>query len=430
MASQFGTQFKTSAEILAEMQSQARAQQQATIQSNISRAQTPDEIAGTGIGNFLGTLGVKAFEKHFPSAPTPAQQNAQALGGILGQVNQVGQPQPQQRGGGVSQSGGVAPPQQPQQQLPQSQIFALQAQRLQSEMANASPENQQIMSQMQTNLLGEATKARKEEDRIAGLEATKQAGAFATKSANVNANNLVNRGYNDIADAVIGGMDVKDAMVEADRGDKAKVLREKKEPTKANKFITHKDGSVSVFDNSGNLVKEIADPQAAAKDKQRNNALMAKLAQTDAVMDNLGDMRRLATDEGAAGAAFSTLQHVPNTDSFRLANKIQTVKASLTFDQLQEMRDLSEDGSSGLGQVAVVEINLLGAKLASLDPAAGEEAFEEQLQDIEKHYSNIRNISLGKPATVNWDDPAYADNVKTINKKRYFKDANGQWHEV
>jgi len=260
--------------------------------------------------------------------------------------------------------------------------------------------------------------------------ASKAAGQKAARTANINANNLYKSGYDDLAQAVEGGMDVKDALVEARARNKAKVEAKKDRPTKANKFITNKNGSVSVYDNDGKVVKQIADPEAAEKDKKRNNALMTKLAQTDAVMDNISDMRVLGIKENAAGTAYGAFKNVPNTDSYRLANKIETVKASLTFDQLQEMRDLSEDGSSGLGQVAVVEINLLGAKVANLDPAAGPEAFEAQLKDIESHYDNIRNISLGKPATVNWDDPAYKDNVKKLKGKRYFKDASGQWHEV
>ena len=46
---------------------------------------------------------------------------------------------------------------------------------------------------------------------------------------------------------------------------------------------------------------------------------------------------------------------------------LKTLKASAVFKTLQDLREASENGSSGLGQVTNVEIDLLGSRIAALD---------------------------------------------------------------
>ena len=46
---------------------------------------------------------------------------------------------------------------------------------------------------------------------------------------------------------------------------------------------------------------------------------------------------------------------------------LKTLKASAVFKTLQDLREASENGSSGLGQVTNVEIELLGSRIAALD---------------------------------------------------------------
>ncbi|MBL4755742.1 MAG: hypothetical protein JKY52_19375 [Flavobacteriales bacterium] len=427
MASQYGTQFKTNAELLEEMKMQARAQQQATIQANISRASTPEEIAGTGIGNFLGALGGAAWDKYGPApAPTQAQQNATARAGVLGNLGGGGAPQgsgfTQGQPSTVSKQGGIAG-------QAQSVLYANKAKELQAAMKGASPENQGIYQQMSDNLMVRSLDSKKLEDAEA-------ASAFATKSNNINANNFGKRGYWDLSDAVIGGtMEMKDAMTEGRARDKAAaaLLKEKKADLKPakNQFLKNEDGSFSVVNNAGKVVNTVADPAAAKKAVKAHNSLMTSLAGTDSTMKNITQMGVLAGQENAAGTSYGAFKHVPNTDSYRLANKVETLKANLTFDKLASMRANSKDGSSGLGQVAVVEINLLGSVVQNLDPSVGTEAFQEQLDAVQFHYDNYRNILLGKPPNIDWEDEAYKENTRVDGSgQRWFKDASGKLHKV
>jgi len=313
MASQFGTQFKTSADILAEMQAQAKAQQQATIQANISRASTPDEIAGTGIGNFLGALGVKAWDKYFPSDPTTAQQNAQALGGILGQVNQAGSSfVPNQNTPPIQ--GGIVPT---QQSMPQSQIFSLQAQKLQSEMANASPENQQIMSQMLTNLLGQSAAARKEEDRIAGA-ASQAAGQTSFLTS-------IETKHPRVADAVRAGMPIKDALSTIE-------TREKVAPLTAPKMIE--------YERNGQIVTELWNPKTGQYEIKATSPVQANFMSVEDSIEVAGETKRSEeiNKKRAAGIA--------ERESVDMAAGVGAIDATPVLNRSLELLNQIETGNT------------------------------------------------------------------------------------
>lgn len=56
------------------------------------------------------------------------------------------------------------------------------------------------------------------------------------------------------------------------------------------------------------------------------------------------------------------------TDADKLRAYLETLKASSVFSSLQQLRDAAADGSSGLGQVTNIEINLLANRIAALNP--------------------------------------------------------------
>jgi len=76
-----------------------------------------------------------------------------------------------------------------------------------------------------------------------------------------------------------------------------------------------------------------------------------------------------------------------------LSNKVDTLKANLSFDRLQKMRDESKTGGA-LGQVSNIELRLLGSALASLDPASKD--FAQQLKKVEDSYERFKSALLGK----------------------------------
>jgi uncharacterized protein YjaG (DUF416 family) len=86
---------------------------------------------------------------------------------------------------------------------------------------------------------------------------------------------------------------------------------------------------------------------------------------------------------GLAGKLSST---VPGTEAYNIAKNIDTIKASLGFKELQDMRAASPTGGA-LGSIAVKELEFLQATLANLDMGQSKEQLTENLNKVRKHYS-------------------------------------------
>lgn len=83
-------------------------------------------------------------------------------------------------------------------------------------------------------------------------------------------------------------------------------------------------------------------------------------------------------------------------------NSVKTVQANLGFDALQAMRDASPTGGA-LGQVAVQELEMLQATVASLDPTDAN--FKDNLAKVKELYGGIK--------TRNED---YAQDIQNLRK--------------
>lgn len=93
----------------------------------------------------------------------------------------------------------------------------------------------------------------------------------------------------------------------------------------------------------------------------------------------------------ATGTAGGILQYLPGSPAFNLARTVDTIKANIGFDRLQEMREASPTGGA-LGQVAVQELNALQASIASLDVGQKREQLDANLNKITTHYNNWKRI--------------------------------------
>lgn len=69
-----------------------------------------------------------------------------------------------------------------------------------------------------------------------------------------------------------------------------------------------------------------------------------------------------------------------------LQTKLDTIKANLSLDKLQQMKEASKTGASGLGSLAVKELETLQAVVASLDRKQSAESLQDSLNKVEKHY--------------------------------------------
>lgn len=93
------------------------------------------------------------------------------------------------------------------------------------------------------------------------------------------------------------------------------------------------------------------------------------------------------------GAMGSLMAMAPGTGAYRLYGLIDTIKANIGFDRLQQMREASPTGGA-LGQVAVRELDFLQSVIANLDPGQGQDRLIENLKKVKTHYQNWQRAMM------------------------------------
>lgn len=137
-----------------------------------------------------------------------------------------------------------------------------------------------------------------------------------------------------------------------------------------------------------NIRRDTADEKRQEKlDKQQQAADMA-IGAADRVINEVKEAKNMVS--GFTAGAGSLLSVVPLTSAKDLSKRLNTIKANLGFDRLQQMRDASPTGGA-LGQVAVQELIALQSTIASLDQDQSPTQLKEALDKIELHYSNWRD---------------------------------------
>ena len=85
----------------------------------------------------------------------------------------------------------------------------------------------------------------------------------------------------------------------------------------------------------------------------------------------------------------SIFSRFPGTPANNLQATVDTIKANIGFDELQEMRDASPTGGA-LGQVAVMELEMLQATLGNLSTAQSVDQFKATLQEIKARFNRYK----------------------------------------
>ena len=96
---------------------------------------------------------------------------------------------------------------------------------------------------------------------------------------------------------------------------------------------------------------------------------------------------------GIPGKAF---EGMPGGARITAKGYIDTIKANIGFDRLDQMRQESPTGGA-LGQIAVEEIRFLQSSLGSLDLDADPAVLKKNLQDIKKTYDNVMRKAAAYP---------------------------------
>lgn len=147
--------------------------------------------------------------------------------------------------------------------------------------------------------------------------------------------------------------------------------------------------SIAYKTNTLDFRKDLEEARKAEQN-QRKEALVETTVRTiDNVMTTI-DTASKQIGTFTAGAIGSPLSLIPGTPAKNLAANLETIKANLGFDRLQQMRDASPTGGA-LGQVAIQELVALQASIASLDIQQTPAQLRANLNKIKGHYEKWRS---------------------------------------
>jgi hypothetical protein len=130
---------------------------------------------------------------------------------------------------------------------------------------------------------------------------------------------------------------------------------------------------------------QLALPQALAR-------FTNQTAQTDLVISNI-DKALQEASVWTAGPIGQAIGWVPGTPAFDFKNRIDTIKANVGFQQLQQMRYESPTGGA-LGQVAVQELAFLQSALGNLEQAQSPAQLTEMLGQVKTRYEQFKAAAL------------------------------------
>lgn len=126
-------------------------------------------------------------------------------------------------------------------------------------------------------------------------------------------------------------------------------------------------------------------------ERMSRNDLNSRMA-TGNVLQAIRNARRLATQ---GGTGFESLMaRIPTTTARALDSELDPIRANLSFDRLQQMRDASETGGA-LGNVTERELAMLQATVASLDTGVDLPTFLDRLDRIERHFMGAQIAMAG-----------------------------------
>lgn len=186
-------------------------------------------------------------------------------------------------------------------------------------------------------------------------------------------------------------------------------------PPKDMAWKRNEDGSITT-DQSGApvaipIVGSELDTEAKAAALKKDQRAGQKTTTTAFVNRSIDDSLNIIKEgsqnwttpiTGFAGAA---AKYVPGSTAYNLSETLNTVKANIGFDKLQQMREASPTGGA-LGQVSDFENKLLQSTYGSLEQAQGTDQLVRNLFRVKKMTDVIVNAGITDPAEV---DKIFAD---------------------
>ena len=142
----------------------------------------------------------------------------------------------------------------------------------------------------------------------------------------------------------------------------------------------------AAVDQAGQVAAATAQAERDAEAPKRIARYQQAISSAGNVIDSISNATKLVgkSSTGFIGARSRGFEGSP---AYNLAAEIETIKANLGFDRLQQMRDNSPTGGA-LGSVAVQELTALQSTVSNLDPNQSEDQLRANLDRVKTHYEN------------------------------------------
>lgn len=153
--------------------------------------------------------------------------------------------------------------------------------------------------------------------------------------------------------------------------------------------------------------------QSAAASKNRDQG---QRETADIQMQEIARARELieGVPTWTTGFIGSIAKNIAGTGAYNLRTLLDTIKANIGFDQLNQMRQQSPTGGA-LGQVTERELAYLQAVAGSLDMGMDDESLLFNLQRLERRYQEV--ISGTSPVSPGRDAATQGDDVSDLLEK-------------
>lgn len=146
------------------------------------------------------------------------------------------------------------------------------------------------------------------------------------------------------------------------------------------------DGQILIDEEGVPTVARVKGGPSDVESKQNRTQRESRLAgHADKVelLEGLIDEAKAESSVWTTGFMGSALSGVSQTPAHDMLKRLDTIKANIGFDRLQEMRDNSPTGGA-LGQVSEMENRLLQAVWGNLEQSQSREAFEKNLELVKQ----------------------------------------------
>jgi hypothetical protein len=146
----------------------------------------------------------------------------------------------------------------------------------------------------------------------------------------------------------------------------------------------------------------------AEQDRQTDKELTA-----DIVREDIGRARKIINGDSAFpayGLVGAMTKAIPETPAHDVAQLLEGVKANISFDKLQNMRNASKTGAA-LGPVSDFENRLLQSVFGSLQQSQTKEQLDANLRRLDAIYERIihKGIRPGEDISGNGPDDGWTD---------------------